>query len=94
VSARTAPAATAAAPLPGEGTPDGARLREASAAFESGDHALVRAHVRALSGASDPKVADAAAALGRKVAVDPIQLGFLGVCMVALGIIFYLYVLR
>lgn len=81
-------------PQPGAGTPDGDALRDANAAFEAGDYALVRTLVTKLERAADPAVVDAARELRRRTAVDPVQLAFLGACFVALLIITYLYVLR
>ena len=76
-------------------SPDEARmLRDAERAFEVGDHATVRAATRALAASKDPKVVDAAAALARKVAVDPVQIAFLAGCLAVLAAIFYQYVLR
>jgi hypothetical protein len=80
--------------LPGAGTPEGDRLREANAAFEAGNYALVRSLTGALESASDPKVVDAARDLARRIAVDPVQIAFLLLCLVALCAIAYVYVLR
>jgi len=80
--------------LPGEGTPEGAMLREANAAFEAGNYARVRELTRTLSTAGDPKVVDAASQIARRIAVDPLQIGFLTACLVAISIIFYVYVIR
>lgn len=82
------------APLPGEGTPEGALLREANAAFVAGNYVRVRELATQLRSSSDPKVVDAAADLARRIAVDPVQIGFLVACLVAISIIFYVYVIR
>lgn len=84
----------APAPLPGEGTPDGTLLREANAAFEAGNYARVRELTQKLSSAGDPKVVDAAGELARRIAADPLQVGFLTACLIAISIIFYVYVIR
>lgn len=81
-------------PLPGAGTPEGDKLRDANAAFEAGNYALVRTLVTELERAADPAVVDAARELRRRTSVDPVQLAFLGACFVALLIITYVYVLR
>ena len=81
-------------PLPGEGTPEGALLREMDAAFVAGNYARVRELHAKLRSAADPKIVDAANELARRVAVDPVQLGFLGACLIAICYIFYVYVLE
>lgn len=83
------PEAEAAAPLPGAGTPDGAKLREAHVAFEAGDYARVREQTAELEArAEDPAVKDAARALRERVAVDPVQLVVLLACAaVVVGIV-------
>jgi hypothetical protein len=81
------------AELPGAGTPEGAALREASAAFEAGDYARTRALTRPLLEATDARVADAARDLARRVAVDPVQIAFLIGCLLVLLGIAYVYVL-
>lgn len=80
-------------PLPGEGTPEGALLREMDAAFVAGSYSRVRELHPQLAKASDPKIVDAANEIARRVAVDPVQLGFLGLCAIAICYIFYVYVL-
>lgn len=87
-------AAPAPEPLPGEGTPEGALLRQMDAAFVAGNYAMVRELHAKLAAASDPKIVDAANELARRVAVDPLQLGFLGACLIAICYIFYVYVLE
>lgn len=82
------------APLPGAGTPEGDDLRDANAAFEAGNYALVRTLTSKLERAADPAVVDAARDLRRRTEVDPVQLAFLGACLVALLVIAYVYVLR
>lgn len=81
-------------PPPGAGTPEGEKLAEANVAFDAGNYARVRALTDELARASDPKVVDAAAELRRRVSVDPVQLGFLMACLIALLAITYVYVLR
>jgi hypothetical protein len=85
--------AAAPEPLPGEGTPEGELLREANAAFEAGNFAMVREIVAKLASAPDPKVADAASDLRRRIAVDPLQIGLLAACAVAFLVIVWIYVL-
>ncbi|WP_157068689.1 hypothetical protein [Sandaracinus amylolyticus] len=80
--------------LPGEGTVEGEKLREANAAFEAGNYALVRTLTSELERASDPTIVDAARDLARRTAVDPLQMTFLVLCAVALLVITYVYVLR
>lgn len=82
------------APLPGEGTPDGDRLRQAHRAFEAGDYVLVRELCGALSGAEDTEVSAAAAALAKRTGVDPVQIGVLVACLVFFLVITYVYALR
>jgi hypothetical protein len=89
--AEPTPAAPTPAPLPGEGTPEGDKLRDANAAFEAGNYALVRSLSRELASAQDPRVADAAADLVRRVSVDPVQIGFLLACLAALLTIAAIY---
>lgn len=91
---KKAKAPEAPAPLPGQGTPEGAILRDANAAFEAGNYALVRDLTTKLSTAQDPKVVDAARDLARRVSVDPVQIAFLTACLVAIIVIFYVYVIR
>lgn len=79
--------------LPGEGTPEGAILRDANVAFEAGNYARVRELTGALTKASDAKIVDAAADLRRRVSVDPVQIGFLVACLLALLTITYVYIL-
>jgi hypothetical protein len=86
--------ATPPEPLPGEGTPEGALLREMDAAFVAGNYARVRELHPQLARAGDPRIVDAANELARRVAVDPVQLGFLGLCAIAICYIFYVYVLE
>ncbi|WP_236516395.1 hypothetical protein [Sandaracinus amylolyticus] len=80
--------------LPGEGTAEGEKLREANAAFEAGNYALVRALTTELERAIDPKIVDAARELARRTAMDPVQIVFLVLCAVALLVITYVYVLE
>ncbi len=70
--------------LPAAGTPEGDALRRARALFEIGDNAGMRAILTPLTTSKDPAVADAAATLLRRIAVDPIQIGFLVGCLVAI----------
>ncbi len=86
-------APSAPPPIPGEGTPEGAQLVEANAAFAAGNYARVRELATTLTRAADPAVVDAATALLRKIAPDPVQIGFLIACAVALGVITWIYVL-
>ncbi|HEY8431640.1 MAG TPA: hypothetical protein VIL20_24840 [Sandaracinaceae bacterium] len=80
-------------PLPGAGTPDGDKLREAMRAFEVGDYARVRARTRELASASDPKVREAAADLAERIAIDPVQVVVILACAAVLATIVYVWVL-
>jgi len=82
-----------ALPLPGAGTPDGDKLRDAHRAFEVGDYAQVRRTTRSLADASDPDVTKAASELRARTEVDPIQIGVLLGCLVLLVFLTYVYVL-
>lgn len=82
--AADAAAAKKLEPLPGAGTPDGDKLREAMRAFEVGDYARVRARTRELAGAGDPKVREAAAALASRIAIDPVQVVVILACAAVL----------
>ena len=80
--------------LPGEGTPEGERLREAMRAFERGDYAAVRSITESLVSAdgADPEVIGAAAELRARLDVDPMQLVVLGGCLIFFAWIVYTYV--
>lgn len=78
-------------PLPAAGTPEGAALRRALALYELGDYAGMRALLAPLANAKDPAVADAAAGLLRRIAVDPVQIGFLVGCLAAILAIAFHY---
>lgn len=84
-----AAAEPAVAPLPGAGTPDGAKLREAHVAFEAGDYVRVRARAKELEErAEDPAIKDEARALRERVEVDPVQIVVLLACAaVVVGIV-------
>ncbi|MGE0788786.1 MAG: hypothetical protein AB7S26_24145 [Sandaracinaceae bacterium] len=77
-------------PLPGLGTPEGDRLRQAHVAFDAGDYREVRALCKALeSSAKDAAVREAAAELRARVEIDPIQVVVLACCAaVVVGILF------
>lgn len=79
-------------PLPGGGTPDGEKLREAFRAFEVGDFARVRARTRELEKAADPAVREAAAELAARVAVDPIAVVLMLACAAVLVSVAYVWV--
>lgn len=81
------------APLPGAGTPDGDKLREAFRAFDAGDYRHVRACLRELERAEDPAVRDAAAELLARISIDPVQVGVVLACAVVLATIAYVWVL-
>ena len=72
-------------PLPGAGTPDGEALRGAWADFDVGDYRAARAAATRLASAGDTAVADSARDLLRRTGVDPVQIAFLVVCLVALA---------
>ena len=79
------------APLPGQGTPGGDRLREAHAAFDRGDFRRVREVTSELAGAGDRDVAEAAAALALAVKVDPTAIGVLVACLIGFCVVAYHY---
>ncbi len=79
------------AELPGAGTPDGETLRRALALYHLGNYAEMRALLAPLASAKDPKIADAASALLRRIAVDPVQIGFLVGCLAAIVAIAFHY---
>lgn len=89
-AAATPPAEPARAP--GEGTPEGDKLKDAHAAFDAGDYRRVRALCDELARASDAEVVRAAVALRRRTEVDPVQIGVLVACLVFFAIIVYVYV--
>jgi hypothetical protein len=70
--------------LPGAGTPEGQTLRRALALYHLGNYAEMRALLTPLTSAKDPKIADAASGLLRRIAVDPVQIGFLLGCLAAI----------
>jgi plasmid stability protein len=78
-------------PLPGEGTPEGDALRRARALFHLGDYAEMRALLTPLLQSKNAPVADAAAELLRRIAVDPVQIAFLVGCLVAILTIAFVY---
>lgn len=78
-------------PLPGEGTPEGDALRRARALFHVGDYAEMRALLTPLLQSKNAPVADAAADLLKRIAVDPVQIAFLVGCLVAILTIAFVY---
>lgn len=78
---------------PGEGTPDGERLRELERLFEVGDYAGVRRSAAALlDRCEDDEVRAAAEAILRAVQVDPVQLAVLIGCAAVLTAIGFTWV--
>lgn len=77
--------------LPAAGTPDGDALRRARELFYLGDHAGMRTLLTPLTASKDPAVADAASALLRRIAVDPVQIGFLVGCLLAIVAVAFHY---
>jgi hypothetical protein len=77
--------------LPGAGTPEGDALRRALALYQLGNYAEMRSILTPLTTGPDPKVADAALALLRRIAVDPVQIGFLVGCLAAILAIAFHY---
>jgi hypothetical protein len=76
--------------LPGAGTPQGEALRRGLALYQVGNYREMRVILGPLTTAKDPAVADAASALLKRIAVDPVQIGFLVGCLLAiLGIAFH-----
>lgn len=80
-------------PIPGAGTPEGDKLREALRAFEVGDHARARARARDLESASDPAVREAAAELLERISIDPVAVIVMLACAAVLGTIIYVWIL-
>ncbi len=81
-------------PIPGRGTPDGDRLREAHHAFDAGDHAAVRRITRALiEKTEDAEIRQAAEVLASRIAIDPIQVVVLAACAAVLFTIIWVWVL-
>lgn len=68
-------------------------LQEAQAAFERGDHMTVRRLCARLQGAADADVREGAAALRRRIAVDPAQGVVLAGCLALFALLVYLYLL-
>jgi len=78
--------------LPGEGTPEGEKLRAAHAAFDAGDYASVRTLTGELVDVSDREVAQSAHDLRRRVSVDPVQVAVLLACFLFFAWISWKYV--
>ena len=70
--------------LPAAGTAEGDTLRRGLVLYEVGNYREMRAILTPLTSAKDPAVADAASALLRRIAVDPVQIGFLVGCLLAI----------
>jgi len=70
---------------------DAGRLKQARDAYEAGDFRRVRELVSTLSGSEESGVAAAAAELGRRVGVDPVQAWVLAGCMLLFCGIVYGY---
>lgn len=70
--------------LPAAGTPAGDALRRGLALYQVGNYREMRAVLAPLTTAKDPAVADAASALLKRIAVDPVQIGFLVGCLLAI----------
>lgn len=87
-----AKAAEAPKPIPGAGTPEGRKLREALRAAEVGDHVRLRRLTRELEEAPDPAVREAAAELAERVAIDPVQVVVFLACAAVLATIAYVWV--
>jgi hypothetical protein len=77
--------------LPAAGTPEGDALRRGLALYQVGNYREMRATLTPLTTAKDPAVADAASALLRRIAVDPVQIGFLVGCLLAILAIAFHY---
>jgi hypothetical protein len=80
-------------PIPGAGTAEGDKLREALRAFEVGDHVRVRARARDLESASDPAVREAAAELRARISIDPAAVIVMLACAAVLATIIYVWIL-
>lgn len=80
-------------PLPGAGTPDGEKLREAVRAFEVGDYVRVRARVADLRKAEDPAIREVAQDLAARIAIDPVQVVVMLACAAVLAAIAYVWVI-
>jgi len=79
-------------PIPGAGTAEGDKLREALRALEVGDHARVRSRARELESASDPAVREAAAELLARISIDPVAIIVMLACAAVLATIIYVWI--
>jgi len=79
-------------PIPGRGTEDGDRLREALHAFDAGDYVAVREITGDLAKSGDPEVRGAAERLAERIAVDPLQIVVLLACVAVLFTIYWVWV--
>ncbi|MEC7522018.1 MAG: hypothetical protein VYE22_19185 [Myxococcota bacterium] len=80
-------------PLPGAGTREGTKLREAVRAFEAGDFRKVRDRCRDLADAEDAEVRAAAEALRSRIDVDPVQVVVVLACFAVVAAIAYVWIL-
>ena len=80
-------------PLPGAGTPEGARLREAHRLFEVGDFAAVRRLCGELERADDAAVRENAQELARRTTVDPVQVVVVLACAAVFAAIVWVWVI-
>ncbi|HJL17144.1 MAG TPA: hypothetical protein RMH99_15870 [Sandaracinaceae bacterium LLY-WYZ-13_1] len=80
-------------PLPGAGTRDGEKLREAFRAFEVGDYRRARSRVAELVDAEDAEVREVALDLHERMSVDPVQVVVIVACAAVLFTIVYVWIL-
>ena len=80
-------------PIPGAGTAEGDKLREALRALEVGDHVRLRSRARELESASDPAVREAAAELLARISIDPVAIIVMLACAAVLATIIYVWIL-
>jgi len=79
--------------LPGQGTREGSKLREAHRAFDAGDFRMVRQRCDELRDAEDPEVRAAAEALRSRTDVDPVQVVVVLACFALVGAIATVWIL-
>ncbi|HHH28796.1 MAG TPA: hypothetical protein ENK57_10695 [Polyangiaceae bacterium] len=80
-------------PIPGPGTVDGGKLREALHAFDAGDYRTVRGLTGELMAVDDEEIRAAAEDLRARIDVDPVQVVVLAACTAVLFAILYVWIL-
>lgn len=80
------------APLPQGDEAQVLAVQRARELFRIGDYAGVREAIAPLLTSSNPAMVDAASELQKRIAVDPVQIGFLMVCfavIVTIGLVYF-----